>query len=77
MKPCWHCTKTVRTLGPAADAPGVLRQLAAHGMDIARVDLSHGDHSEQARRVRQVRDVASRMKQPVGLLIGGDCALAP
>jgi pyruvate kinase len=36
-------TKIVCTLGPACDAPGVLRDMVRAGMDVARISFSHGD----------------------------------
>jgi pyruvate kinase len=68
-QPTWHRTKIVCTLGPATDAPGVLPALVESGMDIARLNLSHGDRGDHVRRIAAVREVASSMKQPVGLLM--------
>ncbi|MDP2332263.1 MAG: pyruvate kinase, partial [Reyranella sp.] len=56
----WKRTKIVCTLGPATDAPGVLEALARSGMNVARVNLSHGEHAEHARRITQVREIARR-----------------
>ena len=65
----WHRTKIVCTLGPATDRPGVLERLIAAGMDVARLNMSHGDHSEHARRIQQVRQLARQMEQPVAVLM--------
>ena len=61
-------TKIVATLGPATDAPGVLDQLVAAGMDCARMNCSHGDADDLRRRAREVREAAERAGRPLGLL---------
>jgi pyruvate kinase len=67
--PGWHRTKIVCTLGPATDAPGVIERLINSGMDIARVNTSHGDHAEHARRIQRVRQAAQELGQPVAILV--------
>jgi pyruvate kinase len=69
IPPGWHRTKIVCTLGPATDAPGVIERLISSGMDIARVNTSHGNHEEHARRIQQVRQAAQERGQPVAILI--------
>jgi pyruvate kinase len=66
--PPWHRTKIVRTLGPVTDAPDVLARMVAAGMDVARVNLSHGNAADHARRIRTVRAVAQSLGQPVAVL---------
>jgi pyruvate kinase len=51
-------TKTVATLGPATDAPGILKQLLASGASIFRLNASHGTTDDQAARVTAVRAAA-------------------
>jgi pyruvate kinase len=65
----WHRTKIVCTLGPATDAPGVVEGLIAAGMDVARVNASHGDHPTHARRIAHVRRAAEESRQPVAILV--------
>ena len=65
----WHRTKIVCTLGPATDASGVLESLIGAGMDVARLNLSHGVHAEHARRIREARQVARQMAQPLAILM--------
>jgi len=64
----WQRTKLVCTLGPATDTPDVLQRMIAAGMDVARINLSHGDHAGHARRIRQVRELAGQMARPVAIL---------
>lgn len=64
----WNRTKVVCTLGPATDAPGVVEALARAGMSVARVNLSHGEHTEHAQRIAQVRAASRRLGEPVAIL---------
>lgn len=64
----WRRTRIVCTLGPATDAPGVLEALARAGMNVARVNLSHGQHAEHARRIAELRDTARRLGEPLSVL---------
>jgi pyruvate kinase len=61
-------TKIVATLGPATDAPGVLDELVAAGLDCARLNCSHGSAEDLARRAGEVRAAAARAGRPLGLL---------
>ncbi|MDA0165701.1 pyruvate kinase [Solirubrobacter ginsenosidimutans] len=61
-------TKIVATLGPATDAPGVLDELVAAGLDCARLNCSHGTADDLRRRAAEVRDAAARAGRPLGLL---------
>ena len=65
----WQRTKIVCTLGPATDPPGVIERLIEAGMDVARINTSHGDHADHAQRIRQVRQAAHALGQPVALLL--------
>lgn len=62
-------TKIVCTLGPATDSPEVLRQLMLEGMDVARFNFSHGDHSEQEKRLEQVKKLREELGLPVATLL--------
>jgi pyruvate kinase len=61
-------TKIVATLGPSTDAPGVLDQLVAAGLDCARLNCSHGDADDLRRRAAEVRAAAGRAGRPLGVL---------
>ncbi len=64
----WHRTKIVCTLGPATDGPHVIARAIGAGMDVARVNMSHGTHEDHARRIAQVRAAARELRQPVAIL---------
>ncbi len=61
-------TKILATLGPATDAPGVLDALLRAGVDVVRLNFSHGDPSEQIARAEAVRAAAARIGTEVGIL---------
>jgi pyruvate kinase len=62
-------TKIVATLGPASDQSEVLRALIAAGMDVARLNLSHGTHEDHAQTIARVRAIAQELDSPVTLLL--------
>ena len=61
-------TKIVATLGPATDDPEVLTGMINAGLDVARINFSHGGKEEQRRRVVAVRAAAEKVGRPVGIL---------
>ncbi len=61
-------TKIVCTLGPASTTPEVLRSLMDAGLDVARINFSHGTHEEHARTIALIRSLASELKRPVAIL---------
>jgi pyruvate kinase len=61
-------TKILATLGPATDAPGALRALLEAGVDVARLNLSHGTAEDQLRRASELREVAASLGREVGML---------
>ncbi|MGH7677282.1 MAG: pyruvate kinase [Gemmatimonadaceae bacterium] len=61
-------TKIVCTLGPATATRDSLRGLVEAGMDVARVNFSHGTHEQHAETIRLVREVATELKRPVAIL---------
>jgi pyruvate kinase len=61
-------TKIVATIGPASREPETLRAMVDAGMDVARLNYSHGTLEEHAETVRRVRDAASRAGRPIAIL---------
>ena len=61
-------TKILATLGPATDPPGVLEALFRAGVNVVRLNFSHGDPSGQARRAAEVRAAAQRAGTEIGIL---------
>ena len=61
-------TKIVATLGPSTDDPAVLREMIVKGLNVARLNFSHGDHAGQESRLRMLRKVAEESGQYVGVI---------
>lgn len=61
-------TKIVATIGPASDSEQVLESLIMAGMNVARLNFSHGTHEQHAMRVARIREVSKRLSKPVGIL---------
>src|SRR5262249_31047621 len=60
--------KIVCTLGPASSSASVVRDLIRSGMDVARLNFSHGTHEEKARLIATIREVATSECKPVCIL---------
>ncbi|HEX7047798.1 MAG TPA: pyruvate kinase [Gammaproteobacteria bacterium] len=60
-------TKIIATLGPATDAPGVLEKMIAAGLDVARLNFSHGKASDHARRMDMVRAASAKAGRDIGV----------
>ena len=61
-------TKIVATLGPATDSQDIIDELVKSGVDVVRLNYSHGTHEEQAGRVEMVRKAADKFGRVVGVL---------
>ena len=66
-------TKIVCTIGPASESPQILEALIRTGMNVARLNFSHGTHEEHLRKIQTIRQISERLKQPVAILqdLGG------
>jgi pyruvate kinase len=66
-------TKIVATLGPATDDPAVLASMLRAGVDVARVNFSHGNAGDHLRRIEAARAVARAVDREIGILgdLGG------
>ena len=61
--------KIVCTMGPAVDTPEKVRELIAAGMNMARLNLSHGGHPEHQGRMDRVREAAKEAGVPIAILV--------
>jgi len=60
--------KIVCTIGPASAEPSILERLIISGMDVARLNFSHGTHDSHRVAIASVRDVAERLHRPIAIL---------
>lgn len=61
-------TKIVATIGPSTGTPEMISKLLEAGMDVARLNFSHGTHAEHAARIVMLRDCARRAGRPLAIL---------
>lgn len=62
-------TKIVCTIGPASESKEVLTKLVNEGMNIARLNFSHGSYEEHGNRIKLIREVAKETGKPIGILL--------
>ncbi|HYP14762.1 MAG TPA: pyruvate kinase [Bryobacteraceae bacterium] len=62
-------TKIVATLGPSSDTPESVRKLLEAGVDVFRLNASHGTQEDHGRRLKLVREIASEMDVHAGILL--------
>ena len=62
-------TKIIATIGPACSTPELIEQLVRSGMDVARINCSHGDHKFIETIICHVRDVSKKLNQSIGILL--------
>ncbi|MEO7431832.1 MAG: pyruvate kinase [Dokdonella sp.] len=68
MQPQLRRTKIIATLGPATDAPGALKRLLAEGVNVVRLNLSHGTPDDHRARAAAVRAAAAELGNEVAIL---------
>lgn len=62
-------TKIVCTIGPASESPEKLEQLIEAGMNVARLNFSHGDFEEHGNRIKTIRAAAEKLDKTVAILL--------
>ncbi len=61
-------TKIVATIGPASSNPKILERLIKSGLDVVRINFSHGNYDEYREIIKNVRDISKRLGKPVAIL---------
>src|SRR5689334_18804267 len=67
--PAIRRAKIVATVGPATDTEESLEALLAAGVDVVRLNFSHGSHQDHARRLEMVRRIADRLRRPIAIMM--------
>ena len=73
MKGIMRKTKIICTIGPASRSEAMLKALVAAGMNVARLNFSHGTHEEHREAIQRIRALCKREGRPIGILqdLGG------
>ena len=61
-------TRIICTIGPASSQPGTIRQLVQSGMNVARLNFSHGTQAEHKERIETIRRVSAELGHPVAIM---------
>ena len=61
-------TKIICTVGPSSWDPEVLEQLALEGMDLARLNFSHGTHGEKLKQIKNIKALSKKLNKPIGII---------
>ncbi len=62
-------TKIVCTIGPASESRDIFEQLVVNGLDVARLNFSHGDHEEHEQRINTIKEVRWELNKSVAILL--------
>lgn len=62
-------TKIVATIGPASDDKRTIMEMAKAGMNVARLNMSHGTHQQQKRRIDIIKQVREELGEPIGIMM--------
>lgn len=68
----WHKrgrTKIICTIGPSVETYDMLKQLVINGMDVARLNFSHGSHEEHLHRINLIKQVRKDLQKPVAIML--------
>lgn len=61
-------TKIICTIGPSSSSPEIIKSMIQEGMNVARLNFSHGTHEQHAEKITMIRDVAESLGKPVAIL---------
>ncbi len=61
-------TKIICTIGPSSNSPDIIRELIVHGMNVARLNFSHGTHQEHGKTIDIIRKISEELDKPVAVL---------
>ncbi len=62
-------TKIICTLGPSTEDENILRELILNGMDVARINMSHGTHEEHKKKMDKIKKLRKELNKPVAILL--------
>ena len=69
MKKVLRKTKIVGTIGPASESPEMLEKLFNAGLNVTRINFSHGGYEENGEKIENIKNVRKKLNRPVALLL--------
>ncbi|MBR3002586.1 MAG: pyruvate kinase [Clostridia bacterium] len=69
MKKVLRKTKIVGTIGPASESPEMLEKLMNAGLNVTRINFSHGGYEENGEKIENIKNVRKKLNRPVALLL--------
>ncbi|HDQ03625.1 MAG TPA: pyruvate kinase [Deltaproteobacteria bacterium] len=61
-------TKTVCTLGPSSETPEIIEGMIRAGMNVARLNFSHGRHADHGEKIKLIRELSEKLNRPIAIL---------
>ncbi|NNF99991.1 MAG: pyruvate kinase [Desulfobacteraceae bacterium] len=61
-------TKIVCTIGPTSDSPEIISKLISEGMNVARLNFSHGSHEDHRHKIELIRELSEKLGKPIAIL---------
>ena len=62
-------TKIICTIGPASENEAILTAMCKEGMDVARLNFSHGSHEEHKRKIDLIKQVREKLDMPIAIML--------
>ena len=62
-------TKIIGTIGPASEDPAVFREMCMQGLNVARLNFSHGTHEEHLRKIEMIKSVREELDLPIAIML--------
>ena len=62
-------TKIVCTIGPSSESPEIIEDLIKNGMNVARLNFSHGTHEEHLAKMKTIRKVRRKLNRPIAIML--------
>ncbi|MBI2338390.1 pyruvate kinase [Candidatus Daviesbacteria bacterium] len=62
-------TKIVATIGPASSSPGIIKALIRAGLNVARLNFSHGTHEEKKEQIQNIKRISKELNRPVAIMV--------
>ncbi len=62
-------TKIICTIGPASEDPAVFKEMCLHGLNVARLNFSHGSHPEHQKKIDMIKKVREELNLPIAIML--------